>query len=161
MSAKVYPFKRLLPGELRKHYIRKGVRAVATWFSTYATRSQTQEHCGCAFTVRTCTKEELAGNLYTNNAVCPRRPSGARPPLGEVIVERAKKLGFIREYIDAFIAGFDQGKASYYYTNREHETEITRVAVTDGVNARELLIKHGLWEDFFKTKDEEKLAPTA
>lgn len=158
MSAKKYPFKRLLAGELRKHYVRKGVRAVATWFSTHTAKDgETPKHCGCAFTVRTCTKAELDGNPYVD--LCPVRRYGGRPPLGEVIVERAKALGFLQEYIDAFIAGFDQGTGSFYYHNREHEPEITRVGVEDGVAARHLLIKNGLWDSDLRTVEEEALAP--
>lgn len=157
MSAKKYPFKRLLPGELRKHYARKGARAVATWYSKHTSADgKTAKHCGCAFTVRTCTKKELEGNPYAY--LCPVR-KGGRPTLGEVIVERAKALGFLQEYIDAFITGFDQGTRSYHYQNREDETEITRVGVEDGVASRHLLIKHGLWDDSLKTVEEEVLAP--
>lgn len=131
MAAKKYPFKRLLPGDVRKQYVKKSVKAVRhVWRAIY-----NGEQCGCALTTCFLTTEELDAGA---------RDDLTQHQLRDELFSRAKKAGYVDEYLRAFVDGFDDGQYAPELKRPEDYCEAQRVGAEDGKSAWELLLKHGL-----------------
>lgn len=112
--------KRLMPGVVVRAYVRKGIKASVGSYR----RETSYGICGCAMSVRFCTKRELV-NLNDSNHI------------GRLAKSRAVRYGLTWDYVNAFIKGFDN---NLDITKDEEDAQ----GYADGKKTRALVEKHGL-----------------
>lgn len=121
--------KRLLPYDVIRKYKQKGVKAIAKRFlkrNYDITNSTVYSVCGCALTVRFCSKKEME--------TCPI------VDVENLATERAKEYGLTESYLTHFIYGFDSSRPT------ENRSDEALQGYADGQKCMELVRKHKLLE---------------